>query len=106
MPFRLPRTSGEALIYGLHEIQTIAQRFFESPLVPSRQWIDILLQFTYDSGFCERTTWTSERFCSFYLKSPKVKWGESIEKLVRIVLVLPAYSGVAERSSSGFFGSI
>lgn len=48
--------------------------------------------------FCDKTNWTSQRFWATYLRSPEIVWGKTIQKLIRIVLVLPANTADAERS--------
>ena len=100
VPKKLPRTSDAASTYGHDEIQSIAQRFNESPLIASRQWQDLLWKLISLPDFCDRINWTPERFWATYLRSHEIHWGKTIQKLIRIVLVLPANSADAERSFS------
>jgi hypothetical protein len=96
----LPRSMPEAIMYGHKEVQTLAERFELDPEVASKEWTDLLISMINDENYCKRLKYTPERFWTLYLKKTNLVWGSTIQRLIRIVLVLPASSADAERSFS------
>jgi hypothetical protein len=100
VPSKLPRNEANAQTYGHNEIQNIASRFNLDPASASREWVNLLTSLVTNEHFCNRVTWTPEKFWSFYLRSGNIDWQPTIKRLIQIVLVLPANSADAERSFS------
>lgn len=100
VPKYLPQSVATAMTFGHYEIQTLADRFGLNPDIASKQWQDLLISMIQQDNYCTTLQYKAERFWPYYLKKTSLDWGRTIQRLIRIVLVLPANSADAERSFS------
>ena len=99
VPKKLPPNRNNALTYGQKEIQSLAKRFDLNPLTASNEWVNLLTSMIEQDAQCKYAQ-EPETFWPYFLTRKDIVWGETIKRLIRIVLVLPTNSADAERSFS------
>lgn len=102
-PKNLPRTIGQTSTYGLKEVLWICDYFkWDKCMNLVDEWKHVLMNIIDSDSVCalrQRHTQTA-KFWSEALNMPDIGWKESVEKLVKTMLVLTTGSSEAERGFS------
>lgn len=105
LPKNMPDQIGEAITYGVVEINNLCTVFKMSDCLKLvGEWSDLLVSIIDSPNYCTFKTTNVETyaFWSRFLNQPGIKWTEITTKLIRTILVLPIASAEAERGFSIF----
>lgn len=104
-PIEIPNQIGEALTYGVVEINRLCEVFKMSECLRLvSDWGELLISIIDSEDFCIYKTHNTETyvFWSHFLNTQGIVWSERTTKLIKTILVIPIGSAEAERGFSIF----
>lgn len=105
LPKQIPTQIGDALTYGVVEINNLCEVFKRSECLRLvSDWTNLLISIIDSEDFCAYKTRSTEiyAFWSHFLNTQGIGWTERTTKIIQTILVIPIGSSEAERGFSVF----